>query len=231
MGEFSFHVTDFLVDSIGWVSFVGARSDDFDGVGGTTLLAVRPKVGGAEAPMLDFRELLLGDSLGTFDGLRETSGSALCFFGDVLDDRGGTRGVGISANGLRGELATWKIERSGELTGELGMPGNSSLNGIIDAIMRSGDVGGLFAGVFGFAGLLRSGERILRDGEAERNFSRAGGLRGDPKDDFVGETIEDVLNMLTMVLSWKTSSSAVNGDATLWTGAALLKLFGVLRGL
>ena len=102
------------------------------------------------------------------------SGHVTLFFGD-------TAGLAISASGLRGELGIWKIERSGELVGELGgIPGKSSLKGIMEAAMCSGEVGGLFAGVFfGLMEKYRCGERFLRDGEAERYFS-FGGLRGEP---------------------------------------------------
>jgi hypothetical protein len=180
----------------------------------------------------DLSELLLGDNRGTFEGLLDVNGSALCFFGDLLELRGGTTGVGISASGLRGEFAMLKMDRSGELTGELrGMPGKSSLNGIIEAAMRSGETGGLFAGVLIFAGLVRCGERFLRDGDMEKNFSRGGGLRGDVNDVLVGDRMGALLKILGTILSWKTSSDSIDGEATLKAGSLEPNVFGVLRGV
>lgn len=121
------------------------------------------------APLND---VLLGDSLGTFDGLRDARWSPLCFLGDFDDDLGGTTGDPTSDSGFLGELAACGTARSGELAGELGMPGNSELKAIIELIIRSGEVGGLLGGVFN-GDRCFSGDLLFREGEVERNFSLA----------------------------------------------------------
>lgn len=83
------------------------------------------------------------------------------------------------------------------------MPGNNELKGMSELNSRSGEV-------TDFGDRCFSGDRDFRDGEADRNFSLVGALRGEPNDPFSGDRMLEYLKTGSTGWSWNTSSS-MNG--------------------